>query len=202
MESCIPSNSESYLVASTINPFMDDKWLIRFTNGKMLNLAWLVGRWKRTGDIYVRLERWNAKRHSRKEVVQGYGGWIKVLDLSLMYWKKCTFEAIGSHCGGLVGISFNTLNLIDCTEAIIQVQPNKCVFLPASIEISDARLGDYVIRIEGLSHSYPSSYRPSFTKMDLQQLDNPMDMKRFYEIMEVEQLGFVDSPFIISGRRL
>lgn len=49
---------------------------------------------------------------------------------------KKTFEAIGKYIGGLVSISSQTLNLVDCVVAYIEVKNNLC-FLPATILIKD-----------------------------------------------------------------
>lgn len=74
--------------------------------------------------------------------MQGYGGWISIRNLPLEYWCKDTFEAIGNHFGGLVRISFNTLNLINLFEARIQVRQNLCGFMPASLEIKNNLSGN------------------------------------------------------------
>lgn len=39
-----------------INRFMADKALLRFGDGKLLNLNWVNGKWRKIGDYYVKFE--------------------------------------------------------------------------------------------------------------------------------------------------
>lgn len=54
--------------------------------------------------------------------------WLKIKNLPLDYWIRKTFEAIGAYFGGLKDTAFETLNLLNCLEAKIQVQ-RSCVAL-------------------------------------------------------------------------
>lgn len=68
--------------------------------------------------------------------MQGFGSWIYFKNLPLdLGGSKYTFEAIGAHFMGLESNAPETLNLINCTEAIIQVRRNLCGFMPSTIEL-------------------------------------------------------------------
>lgn len=51
-----------------------------------------------------------------------YGGWIKLLNLTLNLWTRQCFEAIGSQLGGFVSCSHKTF---DFQEALIDPIPKK-----------------------------------------------------------------------------
>lgn len=127
-----------------------------------------------------------------------YGGWIIILDLPLKFWKRNVFDAIGSHFGGLVCISSNTLNLLDCMAAFIEVNQNVCGFLPASIETNDPRLGSFTFRVaddfrsSSLSVSRKSS---SFSTLNSRDFSNSLDVSRIQEILEDEGSVAIKSPF-------
>lgn len=67
--------------------------------------------------------------HSLPEVMNCYGGWIYIKNLPLSSWKNSVFEAIGDYLGGLVEISSKTLNWLDCSSTLIEVQNNLCGFI-------------------------------------------------------------------------
>ena len=62
---------------------------------------------------------------------------MKIKDLPLDLWQRSIFEAICDHCGGIIDIASETLNLTNCSEARILVKKNICGFVPSTIEISD-----------------------------------------------------------------
>lgn len=93
-------------------------------------------------------------KHSIPEVIVGYGSWILVSNLLLTLWKRGVFEAVGKHFESLVSITTQILNLLDCTRACIQVKRNLCGFVPACIEVKDAKNGVF------LKFGYASSLVP------------------------------------------
>lgn len=76
-------------------------------------------------------------RLGRPLVIEGYGSWISIKNLPLDYWNRKTFEAIGAYFRGLEDIAMETLNLLNCSVAKIQVKKNLCGFMPSTIEIID-----------------------------------------------------------------
>lgn len=56
------------------------------------------------------------------------------------YWKRSFFEVIGQHFGGLVSISSQTINLVDCLAVVIKVEENICGFILVEIEIKDGNI--------------------------------------------------------------
>ena len=77
--------------------------------------------------------------HSCLKVVKGFNKWISIKILPLDYWSQQTFEAIASYYDGLVSIANETLNIVNVTEAKIQVQKNLCGFMSSNIEILDEK---------------------------------------------------------------
>ena len=58
------------------------------------------------------------------------------------YWCRSTFEVIGDHFGGFLDIASETLNLINVSEARIQVKKNLCGFVLSIIEINGLKRGN------------------------------------------------------------
>lgn len=44
--------------------------------------------------------------------MKGFEGWLSIKNLSLEYWSRDTFEAIGFHFRGLEDIDIEMLNLL------------------------------------------------------------------------------------------
>lgn len=64
------------------------------------------------------------EKHTNSNFIEGHEDWISIKNLPLTYWELSTFEAIGEYSGGLGSVSSQTLNLLDCTEARIEVKKN------------------------------------------------------------------------------
>lgn len=142
-------------------------------------------------EFRLKLEKWSFNKHSRLDFTLGYGGWIKVKDLSLSFWNRGCFEAIGRYCGGLVSISTRTLNMLDVSEAIIQVEPNQCGLLPAFVELLPQGSRSFIIRISQDQNS--ARYMRPYSLFKHGNLMNSLDIARFQTVMEVERsfpLGF------------
>lgn len=88
--------------------------------------------------------------------MQGFGSWIYFKNLPLdLGGSKYTFEAIGAYFMGLESNASETLNLINCTEAIIQVRRNLCGFMPSTIEIEDSAQGNFLLHLGDIEVSKP-----------------------------------------------
>lgn len=72
-------------------------------------------------------------KHNRMEWMKCNGGWIKIKNLPLSLWNKENFVAIGEKCGEFISILLETINLLNCFEASIEVKRNQCGFIPASM---------------------------------------------------------------------
>ena len=82
-----------------------------------------------------------CSKHSKPDVVKGYGGWISIKNLPLDYWSV-DVKATGGYFGGLESMSLETMNRINCSEAKIKVRRNLCGFLLATVELLDAFKGN------------------------------------------------------------
>lgn len=107
-----------------INPFMDDKAMIKCDGG--FSSFTFPGKWRNYSDLHFKLEHWSEKFHSHQEVIRSYGGWPSIKNLPLRYWRSAVFEAIGKNLGGLLDISSSTLNCLDRSSAVIHVGNNIC----------------------------------------------------------------------------
>lgn len=103
-----------------INPFHEDKALIKVKDG--MNLPPLEGKLKYYGGVHLKLDYWSESKHSHPEVIKSYGGWIAMKIIPLRYWSPAIFKAVGENLGGLISISTKTLNLLDCSTALIAVE--------------------------------------------------------------------------------
>ncbi|MDV3146776.1 MAG: hypothetical protein Q8754_03055, partial [Sweet potato little leaf phytoplasma] len=96
---------------------------------------------------------------------------------------------IGHHFGGLVSISSQTLNLLDCSEARIEVKRNFCGFIPAEIVVTDKIHGNFALRFGDISSLDPSCFIPM--DLSLSDFDNEIDLKRVSQVLMDE--GFSSS---------
>ena len=119
--------------------------------------------------------------------MKGYAGWISIKILPLDYWCRQTFEAIGAHYGGLENIASGTLNLLNCSEAKIQVKKNLCGFMPSTIEIKDGKQGNIFLNfgdieiIDPLSKVKGALFTRDFT--------NHIDVVRLNQVMKDEGIN-------------
>lgn len=124
-----------------------------------------------------KIKQWSFDKHSHPEVIEGYGGWISIKNPPLTYWERNTFKAIGEYLGGLVSISFNTLNLLNLTEVHIEDKKKLCGFFPFSIEIMYNRNMDKLV-ILTLLVSYVLHREPF-----LKEFSNHLDLSRLHQVM-------------------
>lgn len=101
-----------------LNPFMEDKALLKFVDERSLNKKLLSGKWRRKDKYHLKIETWDFAKHSKKEVIESYGGWLRICDLPLKFLARQCFEALG-NLWHLVNISSKTFNLLDCSDALI-----------------------------------------------------------------------------------
>ena len=114
----------------SINPLYADKAIIKVTKGKVEDLIITPEKWFNYRKFHLLFEKWDDDKHSRATHITGSEGWLSVKNLPLNLWRKDVFKAIGEYFGGLEEIALDTLNLIDCSKAKIQVRKNLCGFLP------------------------------------------------------------------------
>lgn len=93
------------------------------------------------GPFHLLFKKWNKFNHGRPLLMKGYGSWLKIKDPPLDYWCRRTFKAIGEYFGELEEIAKETLNLQNCSKALIRVKRNLCGFIPSTIEIIDVNRG-------------------------------------------------------------
>lgn len=88
-----------------------------------------------------------------------------------------TFEAIGAYFGGLENIAIETLNLLNCPKAKIQVKKNLCGFMPPTIEIKDKKRGNIFLNFRDIKLIDP----PSKVKgaLFVKDFTNHIDVVRF-----------------------
>lgn len=85
-----------------------------------------------------------------------------------------------SHLSCTVSVPSQTLNILDCLAAYIQVEvePNQSGFIPAEVEIKDSKLGNFFVRVEvDLNNQYFD--RRNFSNMDLVQSRDKLDIQKF-----------------------
>ncbi|KAM7507276.1 hypothetical protein LguiA_017729 [Lonicera macranthoides] len=63
------------------------------------------------------------------------GGWIKIMDLPLKWWRANILKAIGEECGGLLEIDDRTASMDQCFTACIKVIGKPNGFTAAKIDI-------------------------------------------------------------------
>lgn len=64
-----------------VSPFMVDKALLRFGDGRVLRLEWVNGKWRKIRNIHVKTAKWSFEKHSTNEVVVGYAGRVRICGL-------------------------------------------------------------------------------------------------------------------------
>lgn len=94
----------------TINPFLDDKALIKCN--KEIDSNFVNGQWIGFGKFNLKVEPWSKLEHSLPKVIGSFGGSVSIKNPPLPFWKKISFEAIGYYLGGLVQISTHILNFL------------------------------------------------------------------------------------------
>lgn len=124
---------------------MDDKPLV--TMKKDLVPCLKIGKWKLFGRLHLKLNHWSHHAHSKPELLKCYGGWVRIGNLPLII-GRISFLAIGQQLGGLLSISSQTLNCLNCSSSIIKLERNFCGFIPASLDIKDFNLGKFSITFE------------------------------------------------------
>lgn len=125
-----------------INPQFEDKALIKVVQRKVEDLIETPRKWFDYRKFHLPFEKWNTLQYSQPTLIKGFGGWLSIKNLPLEYWKRDSFEAIGTYFGGLDGIAIETLNLLNCSEAKIKVKKNLCGFMQATIEIKNEIRGN------------------------------------------------------------
>ena len=135
------------------------------------------------GNFHLKFERWNNFNHSRPLVQKGYGGWLKIKNL---HWCRSTFKVIGDHFGGLLDIASETLNLINVSEAQIQVKKNLCGFVPSTIEITDLKRGN--IHLHFGDFEFLNPHNPLKAPNLRDNFNNSLDCFRIREVMIDEDL--------------
>ncbi|KAA0038211.1 Ulp1-like peptidase [Cucumis melo var. makuwa] len=108
-------------VKITINPFFDNRATNKINHGKIENLVVTQDKWFNYGKFHLLFEKWDVINHSRPSSIKGFRGWLSIKNLPLDLWRRAIFEVIGAHFGGLESFAPDTLNLIRCTDARIQV---------------------------------------------------------------------------------
>ena len=108
----------------TINPFFDNRATNKINHGKIENLVVTQDKWFNYGKFHLLFEKWDVINHSRPSSIKGFRGWLSIKNLPLDLWRRAIFEVIGAHFGGLESFAPDTLNLIRCTDARIQVRKN------------------------------------------------------------------------------
>ncbi|XP_050937709.1 uncharacterized protein LOC127148284 [Cucumis melo] len=111
-------------VKITINPFFDNRATNKINHGKIENLVVTQDKWFNYGKFHLLFEKWDVINHSRPSSIKGFRGWLSIKNLPLDLWRRAIFEVIGAHFGGLESFALDTLNLIRCTDARIQVRKN------------------------------------------------------------------------------
>ena len=48
----------------------------------------------------VQFEKWDKFKRSRSLVMKGLGGWLRIRNLPMDYWRRKAFEAIVDYFGG------------------------------------------------------------------------------------------------------
>ena len=110
-----------------INPLFVENALIKLDEGSLKEFVGKEAVWQVMGPFPLKFEKWSKSKHSRPSIIEGYGGWIKIKTLPLDYWSNQTFKVIGDHFGGLENIASETLNLLNVSEAKIQVKKTNVV---------------------------------------------------------------------------
>lgn len=108
---------------------------------------------------------------------------IAMKNLPLPCWKCCTFEAIGNYFGGLVTISSQTLNFLDCSATYIDVEKNLCGFISATILIKSPKRGDFFLRFDDITPFDP----PNIISREL-HFSNSSDLNKIYQILKDEEI--------------
>ena len=120
-----------------INLLFAENALIKLAKGSLEEFVGKEEVWQVMGHFHLKFEKLSKSKHSRPSVIGGYGGWIKIKNLPLDYWSNQTLKIIGDHFGGLENIASETNNLLNVSEAKIQVKRNQCGFVPATLETTD-----------------------------------------------------------------
>lgn len=130
---------ELFQVKVIINPLFIDKALIKIDNGNLEDMIENPRKWIDYGKFHLLFEKCDTIKHCTPTLIKGFGDWISIKNLPLEYWSRDLSKAIGAHFGGLISIAIQTLNLLNVSEARIQILKNKCGFLPATIEIKNEK---------------------------------------------------------------
>lgn len=127
-------------------------------------------------------------------MLKGYGGWIKIKNVPLEFWCGSTFEAIEDHFGGLIDRATETLNLTNCSEALIQVKKNLCRFVPSTIEILNLKRGNIFL------HFGDFEFLPNHSKAPNLQDDfsNFIDQLRIREVLHDEGFDLSSFPPVLN----
>ena len=149
--------------------------LIKLVEGSLEDFVGKEELWWVMGPFHLKFEKWSKRKHSRPSILEGYGGWIKIENLPLDYWSNQTFKVIRDHIGGLENIASETLNLLNVSEAKIQVKRNQCGFILATLEIIDFNQGHFFLHFGDSEHIKP----PPLTKghLSFEDFSNPFDLQ-------------------------
>lgn len=94
------------------------------------------------------------------EITHGDGSWTNLgiflpnrslitLPLPSPFRKPSYLEGIGQHFGGLINISSETLNYIDCQTAIIEAKKSICGFIPTEVDVIDWKFEKFSLHFGG-----------------------------------------------------
>lgn len=97
------------------------------------------------------------------------------------------FEAIGAYFGGFENIATATLNLLNCSEAKIQVKCNLCGFILATIEIKDEKRGNIFLSFGDIE----IMEAPTKVHGDLfvKDFTNPIDIVKLNCVLQDEEIS-------------
>ena len=132
-------------------------------------------------------------------MLKGYGGWLKVKNLSFDFWCRSIFEAIRVHFLGPIEIATQTLKFTNCSEAHIQVKKNMCGFVPSTIKILDLKRGNIFLHYGDFEFFSPPFSRKSLSVQDVYK--NSINRLRIREALLDEGWDLSSFPLVLNVPR-
>ena len=154
---------EDLFQVKIINPLFVDKATVKVKQDHIEDMTKSPEKWYYYGKYHLRFEKWDSIKHSMSSLIKGFGGWLSIKNLHLDLWRRDILQVIEANFGGLESIALDTLILINCTEAKIQVQKKLCGFLPATIELKNENRGNFYLNFGDME----SLDTPQIVKSDL-----------------------------------